>query len=149
MSLSKENRALLFEVVDDLQMRVESDGFGSLSAAEQIFYCVWMFTAEINSGGADRYYFYSGATHAEATVHALIELGRPELARALEETNRLFAGVDLSSIDARQERMDEMKKEEKEALERLDRPVIAYGPELDLWRLIGQRRDEFRYLENA
>jgi hypothetical protein len=149
MPLAKEDRTLLFEVAADLQDRVESDGFESLSPAEKVVHCVWQFTGEINSGGADRYFFYDGATHAEATIQALGALCRPELARALEEAIGHFSGIDLSSIDARQEHMTTMKKEEKDALARLSRPVIAYDPEPDLWRVIDTRRGEFRYLKNA
>ncbi len=149
MTLTKEDRDLLFAVAGDLQERVDSDGFHSLSEAEKTVYCVWQFTAEINSGGADRYFFYDGATYTDATVRALLSLGRIELARALEDAKRIFAGVDLSSIDARQERMEAFTDEEEAELGKLSRPVIAYGPEPDLWRLICEHRRDFRYLQNA
>jgi hypothetical protein len=80
----------LVRVSEAVWAREAAGGFEALSAAEQVFLCVWNLEAEVNNGGFEQFYTNSAGDNAAATVKALREIGATEVAAIAEEANHVF-----------------------------------------------------------
>ena len=147
MELSKTDREQLFKVWDSVWNRHEQVGWLGLSEAEQIFYAVWHFESEVNSGGLESYYFNSGGDHALDATEALKRIGAPQLAAVLEEANGIFpGGPPPRDIDARQDRMDSIGDEVYDIWEEHDEKVFRRSEPSEelLWAFYKSNKEYFK-----
>lgn len=64
----------------------------SLSEREQTLFLVWSFTAEVDNGGFEQFFFNSGGGYATETVAALERIGAGDVGALLGKAIALFPG---------------------------------------------------------
>lgn len=72
--------------------RWDRDGFGTLTAAEKVAYCVDALEREVNNGGFEQYFFNSSGDTAVEAESALEAIGAHRAAALLREASAAFPG---------------------------------------------------------
>jgi hypothetical protein len=148
MSLKKHEREQLFKVWNRVWQRHEAHGWTKLTHAEQTFYAVWELESEVNHGGFQYYYFYSGGDLATNTVAALEEIGAHNLKGILLRANAIFPNSQPSrNIDDRQAYLAEKLGDKQHSIwSSLDEQVFKYPDPTEklLWNYYLKHKKDFR-----
>jgi hypothetical protein len=69
-----------------------AEGFGGLTAAEQIYFAARVLEGEVYNGGFDQYFYNSAADYYARAVEGLIELGAAQSLTLLREAKSILFG---------------------------------------------------------
>jgi hypothetical protein len=121
----------LFTLVEGIQAKERTQGYASLTSAEQVFFCVWTLEAEVNSGGFNSFYFESWGDIAVDVPGALRVIGAEHTASIVDQANGLF-GPDgpPTDCDARQDRLEALGESAEEQFADLDQAFLEYRDNL-------------------
>jgi len=90
-----------------LMAKEEVQGFVGLSAAERVFWCVYLLDLELPNGYYDQYFTNSSGDHANEVVSALRIIGADRAAQLTQEA--IFCSFPNGVVPAdRDERLDQM-----------------------------------------
>lgn len=127
--------------------RVSQEGYESLSHAQRVVYCVFLFDAEVCNGGLMRFFGNSSGSHAVDTLAALSELGHQEGYAVLDSAMKLVGPLARESdselrLTAFEGRWDELQS----AFKPLETAYYATNSQLrQAWLLFAVRHaDHFR-----
>jgi hypothetical protein len=120
-----------FDLSIKLADKEESGGLGSLTPAEQTFFLVWWFEAELNNGGFDQFFDNSTGNHAVHTVSALDRIGATTCANIVRRACALFPDSTPSSDwNTRQEQLCVITDDDEEAFESLTTEFYEYPDDI-------------------
>jgi HEAT repeat protein len=101
---------------------VEKHGFDGLSQAQQYYYAVFVYDAEVNNGGHAQYFVNSSGAHWRAAIAGLKAVGAVERSKILGEATALFGARGPSEDDeARHKQLAGFSKRVDESLDALDK----------------------------
>ena len=75
----------VYKIWLSLTAKEDARGYQSLSAAERVYWCVYLLDMEIYNGGFDQYYINSSGDYASGVVAALRAIGAHKAARITED----------------------------------------------------------------
>ena len=146
--LEKHERDELFKEWDKLWRRYEEVGWSKLSRPEQVFYAVWHLESEVNHGGFQYYYFYSGGDQALDAPAALETVGAQKLKVILLKANAVFPDSKPShDINKRQAYLDDKLGDRQHSVwASLDELVFKHPDPTEelLWAYYLKHRLDFR-----
>ena len=144
----KLDRDSLFKVWDRVWCRYQTVGWTALTPAEQVFYVVWHLESEVNHGGFQYYYYYSGGDHALDAPAALDTIGAGNLKAILLKANAAFPdSKPPRDIDQRQAYLDDELGERQHLIwASLDEQVFKYPDPTEalLWQFYLSHKEHFR-----
>ena len=146
--LKKDQRDELFKVAENVFARYEKVGWRRLAEPEKTFYAVWMLEGEVNHGGFQYYYFYSGGDHALDAPAALRRIGALKLREILLKANGVFPrSKPPRDINKRQEYMDKKLGDKQHSIwSTLDDEVFKHPDPTEelLWAFFLKHKKHFK-----
>jgi len=110
--------------VDSIIPKGVKKGLAALDEREQTLFLVWSFTAEVDNGGFEQFFFNSGGGYASETVDALERIGAADVGALLRRAIDLFPhAVVPRELEARNAALDQLGDD---ADERFDELLKAY-----------------------
>ena len=106
--------------MNELDPNDNSVGYGGLTAAERVIFCLNGLETEVNSGGFIQYFSNSTGDHARDAPAALRTLGAPKVATLIEQAIALIPGALSPDQSAREAQMAALSDPVKHGLELLD-----------------------------
>ena len=98
------------------------EGFGGLSAAEQLYFAVGMLEGDVYNGGFDQYFFNASGAFYSYAERGLLELGAAQSLEILKAAKHVAFGEAKvpQAAKERRERLRSLPREASAALEPLD-----------------------------
>lgn len=134
-----------------LVAREDSVGYGGLTAAERVIFCLNGLETEVNSGGFSQYFRNSTGDHATDAPAALRALGAPKIATLVEQALTVFPATPSPDQSAREAQVASLSDQAKGRLELLDAEFHRYPEPLTLLArsFVESHRSEFLVPPNA
>ncbi len=121
-----ENRWLI-QLAESDKARFFKVAFEELTAAEQVFLCVWELEAEVNNGGFDQYFSNTSGDYARHVEAALTAIGAKRMQKIVRQAIDTVGEEVLSEDqEQRQERLLALDEDKLEKLEKIDQLYFAY-----------------------